>query len=433
MATFTTRFRTLSVLPGASENSTYTTESGEPPWLRKGDPFQSAVPFYFPNIDIDFRDPIFNVSLFRARTTPVLENWLTGDMVTSSSLPDYSTASATATDKYEERNRTDGPKWTLRSGVDVTVSTTSSGGIDLANSTVTTNGTSSASYIEQESVNNIKGDLDTVDGSNDGVFAGGYRPRYISNKQKVTINGVETLRVSTIFGGYTRVAQRAKEVIAARGIVYFLEQVLGWNFNVFGLDTSLQTKISLIESIFGNPLAASLFAVPNIYTFQDLFVTANGAKYVRIWDASSFPQHYSYIESTIGGVRRTNRRYISPLSFAFNEQVNLAFTYFLLEAAARTTPYYSPRTAYLDRIKSEAAGNDPPNATDIQTRFNNLITLLPGVSNTFTSYRNFAASVPLAVFGEDPNGNALSSSTVKPLLPTTVLDPFTNSKAEGPS
>jgi len=213
-----------------------------------------------------------------------------------------------------------------------------------------------------------------------------------------------------------------KDIVGNLGIVGFFDKTLDWDFSALGGIVSLTKLASAVNTVIGTPIQEALIGIPNIYTFLDYFVTAKGEEYVRVWDSSFFPQHQYYL----GNTRRGGRTF----SWSRDQQVHWPFVFFLLKAILRVTPYYMPQLAYVESIRNRLAGGDPPYSNQIQQRANNLATVLPGVSSA-PNYLTLAPAAPQAVFGEDQNNTALSTSTVRSRLPNTVLSPFANTTNHG--
>jgi len=423
--TYTGRLQAVSSIPGASENSTYTGGTNVASWLRAGDEYNSAIPYFTPDANIDF-DTTFlgqTFNLLRIRSTKLYDNWLTGDMVDAGQHSTSGGSTTGLSSKYEERPTYTGRAYRLLNTMTVSAVATDSTTIDASASRVSSfSGSSQSSTLEGESTNNLKQAI-TTDTGNGTAVTGGYRKRYFNTSKVRLNNGVEAFRVSTIFGGYTRVAQQVLNIIGSKGMYNFLRDVLGWRFSGLNGTVTASSLLSTADSVFCAPLLAALFKVPNIYTFIDFFVDARGNQYGRVWDTSRFPQHHFHL-------KKGERRAYTSLPWTRNQAFNSPFVFFNLEAGLRITPYYMPQSAYLLRIRNQLAGGAPPYANQIQSRANDLAAILPGVSSA-GNYLTTQPKTPERVFGETAGGVEISSSTVSSRLPNNVLDPFVNERTHG--
>jgi hypothetical protein len=396
-----TTFHTISYIPGDSENTT-----------RDGDPMWSALPHFLDQgasyertIDLGLLD----VTTLEIDSGPVFDNWMLGDMVDESNLQTWNEANEVDTNKYEENGGMDGPKYRLHNGVSIDLTEDGSGGIDTYD--VTYDGASSYSVIEQEDINNVDDDIDS-----DGNYwlEGAPQPRYY-NETVETIDGTETVRVSTVFGGYARAAEEIATVATNEGMFDFLTDTLGWTFEVFGNTPDSDALPTIADVDMGAILANYITNPPNIYHFAEFYLSADGAKYARLWDSSLFPRHVMYLEN--------DRRFLSDLSWEQTEHLNTRFLGFFLQYIYQLTPYSQPRLAYLDKIRNDTS----PYTNAIQTEIDDLVEVLPNVSQSdVQDYAEILPSLPTAQFGEDANGNNLGYDEVDNILPDDVMNPFVN-------
>lgn len=180
-ADISTSVTIASFLAGSNENS-----SELPTFEGTGHPLDSAqLEVFRPGEKLVYEydpNPYTNTLGIKYRyevdVTPVLDNWLTGDMVVSDELGDSLDAeNALEYDgpKYEEAPGEVAKKYTLRNDVQVAFDTNSYGTIDHDSVSVTFDGASTPTVPEGEEVNNLDDDLET---NSDGTIPGGYRPRF---------------------------------------------------------------------------------------------------------------------------------------------------------------------------------------------------------------------------------------------------------------
>lgn len=410
---YTSQLDIISFIPGFSENSTYTTESGDERWEEEGDPLWSAIPYYFPNVTVPFTvgSDVFSVDIVDINTTNLLDNWLTGDMVDESYMTTYADATATINNKYEEDGGLSGPRYRLKNTIEVDLVTDANGNVDENATNISFDGVSSESVLEQEGSNNIQSLYE------DHTVPGGYRDRWY-NTEKISVNGVDTLRISTVFGGYSQVSQDLYEIFQSYTWRWnFFREVLGWR-----LESDLTLSDELLEIIISGFLSSTdlLFeSTPTIFHFVDYFLSADGAKYMRLWDASLFPKHSAYLDK--GDVL-----FFTDLPWERNEVVNWNNAYFFAEAASGWGPYSGPKNRYLEGVRDQRDDNLTPEQTNLMTNtVRDLNSTLPETSQEAPSFTDINHSVPVSVYGEDSSGE-ISESEVRSRLPNDILNPFVN-------
>lgn len=405
----------LSFIPGESENST-----------RGGSPFNGAVSQFLP-ADYTFEVPLspeflqtalgINIPEFieptlEVDTTPLFDNWGTGDMILSEDYPiNFEQATRLIDDKYEEPGPDSAPQYRTLNGIDVSFETDTDGSIDESSIEVVFTGQNTESVLEQEDVNTLK---DDVEANNGNALEGGYRPRHYSI-ETTTVDGTEAVRVGTIFGGYTRVGAQALELLSDRGQYEFLTGVLEWEFTVnYGpIEVSPDLVLSSLSGLVDG-ITTALAAVPNIYSHLELTLTADGRQFIRLWDHSPFPEHAVYVENDreffydFPDEEGTLRELLSP-----------QFTAFLVGATIGRGPYYGSQNQYL-RCISE--GDCPFDAEEL---IGNLVATNPALVGT--PYADEITEAALEALNGSRNpvwSYSSSDEAAESVLPDDPLDPF---------
>lgn len=347
---------------------------------------------------------------YEVDVTPVLDNWLTGDMVVPGELGDsLDDENALQYDgpKYEEAPDEVAKKYTLRNDVRVAFDTNSEGTIDRDSVSVTFDGVSTPTVPEGEGVNNLADDLRT---NSDGTIPGGYRPRFYNTR--VTDDAV---LISTIFGGYTRASEQVLDMISEDRMFDFLNNRLGWTFGSEGGadDYLLQTALSGLLTSFTDMFAT----VPNIYHFVEVKVRADGECFIRYWDTSWFPQHTVYVDGL--------RRFTTPLPFEPRERFNPYLAAFLLEGTFGYDPYYSGELTYL--LKATEAGSNQ----ELVDKVESMAEQLPTVDDAeFPSLDPRAGGTVWQWASNVPDGEM--DEAVDAELSAFPLDPFQRMKDHSP-
>lgn len=160
------------------------------------------------------------------------------------------------------------------------------------------------------------------------------RPRYYSY-DVVEVDGVEAVRVATISGAYAGFSRRIAD-LGKDGPSFF-----GTMWEWEGLPRALADVAWLQMPKKLHDLSDSLAAVPDIYSFLEVFVLTDGRRFARVWDASPFPGVALYVDGT--------RRWIRPVDYNPRERINLQMSTFFSDAAAQLAPYHAPSVRlYLD-------------------------------------------------------------------------------------
>lgn len=400
MPTTDTELHLVSYIPGDSENSTFDSA---------GDPLWSATPHFFP--DNTWIHPLetflFDLDL-EFTSNPMFDNWGTGDMVTRDELPTMSDVRETIDPKYEENGGKSGKRYRILNGIDVTVESDGSGNITSYDFSF--EGDARPSVLEQEDINDIK---DNIDAGGDLELSGGYRPRYYQTSIE-NIDGVDTFRCSTIFGGYSQVGSEVANLFEGKEPHDFITNTLDWE--VRGIGSISNLFIEEFTNAVGSFLFDSLLKdVPNIYHFVEFFVTADSEKYIRLWDTSTFPEHSIYLD---GG-----RKIESKMNWGASQFLNTNFLAFFYEANHGKTPYHMPHRFYLSEIEK---GRRPVDINRAQAFHERTVSFLPEVEEGDTqNYNEIIGTPPLALYGESSSGE-ISEDAIRDFLPDNPMNPFVN-------
>lgn len=408
----------LSFIPGESENIT-----------RRGDPLDSSVSQFLPE-GFTIRETVevfggeYGIEL---ETSPLFDNWGTGDMILTENYPsDIDIALLEELEKYEEDGGRDGPKFRTRNTVNISFETLDGEHINPSTIEVDFIGVNSQSVLEQEDINNLDDEL-VGDGSS--ALPGGYRDRYYTVDEDVTIDGVDAVRVATIFGGYTRVADGALELLREKGPFEFLTDVLDWDPVIVGADLPDEFVLSHLSGLISG-IVDALVAVPNIYTFLEIYLTADGRRYIRMWDNSMFPEHAVYVDGI-------NEHIVSfpKETDSIRRLLHINFAAFLLEATVGITPYYGSKRLYLNCVVN------PENCLAlVEDELDTLVKNHPLIDSD--DLKNYDELLPLPgtpvwQFALDrPNGRdaiELSDEQINTDLPADPLNPFVHRLSHDPN
>lgn len=325
---------TLSIFPGVSENS------GE-----GGDELNSALPDFYGQ---------------------AVDDWFHGDFQTE--LED-SLEAATAKDR--ELEEFPGEKfrhYRFKNQVEVSFTTPDGESIDPDSVEVDYNEDTVDITLEKEK-NKLRHDLvnETLFSGKDKMKATPRR-RHL-NTERTTINGVEAVRVSTIWGAFDPYVELMLEYVA---------------------DNSLLALFTLLGTPQNGHLADFISTTPTIYTWLDFVVAADGTRLARVWDASRYPKHAGYL----GDDKMDTSVFERGDDWQANEDLNDRFNEWTVEEQTHgVVPYESPHNAYLSLFDDDA---------------------VPGIDQ---------GPHPVMYFGKDESGD-LSAEEVKSLLPDDYLDPF---------
>jgi hypothetical protein len=180
------------------------------------------------------------------------------------SLPS-SLSSALGSKSLEEYSSRDFPNYRVRTGLNLSFETN---GETISSTSVSQERSLSPITLERES-STVRNLLSTLDGS-DGFLPANQKGRYFRQKEVGPINGVEGLRASLVYGGNDTYLIRAKQA--------------GF----------------LLSALFPGAFLSKSFAnywltLPAFYAFLDVVFMADGATFVRVWDASRYPAHALYL------------------------------------------------------------------------------------------------------------------------------------------
>ncbi|SFR36504.1 hypothetical protein [Halogeometricum limi] len=210
----------------------------------------------------------------------VFDDWFHGDFRTARP---QSLSSALGKKYPDEYNGKSFPNWRINSAIEV--------GFDSPNGRSIANNDWAVSFgkskqakitLEGEKFNPFR-DVPGLnfDGSENALTSNVKGP--FTAKKKISIpdsdgNSVDGIRASSIYGGSDRYLTTAKK----RG--YTLKEL-------FALTPGGAIIAPLADSAF-------MIHVTTFYTFTDIIYMADGAKVVRLWDASKYPAHDLYVDET---------------------------------------------------------------------------------------------------------------------------------------
>lgn len=313
---------TLQFIPGRSEN---TSEGGHP--LDSG--LMQVVPE-------DERWSVWGKPI-KVPADPVLDSWLGGDMIEE--LPDtLEAARGKKTGKYRDDTLPDEAfkEYRFENGVSVSFETNSDGSIDEDSVEITFNevGSSgddpiisrgdeenSATVLHDHEINGIP----WGEWYDENVRESNRQNRYYKYDTNFEFEGVEGVRVRTVWGGYAGfvgdISKRASDNAAD-----FFSTIWDWPV------PDPVAKLAMLSSPrYAQFLTEALTAIPNTYTFIDFIVLADGRRYVRIWDASSYPSLFTYVDGVLEAKEK--------MSYDPKELWNKDMFAFHALASAGATPY----------------------------------------------------------------------------------------------
>lgn len=416
----------LSYIPGADEDSLNN---------RPGHPLNSAVPDFLDGrktfeYDIETLDlgwlGEYDVDwdVLEVEATPPFDAWGTGDEITDLPSEDLSTAiRPREKHKDEFEGRTFNP-YRVRNRIDVTFDSADGRQIDRDSLRVELGGERSDTVLEAEDLNTLNAELigaQEIDGSY--KFSGGRRRRF-TNTRIIERDGVEAIQVSTIYGGFTKVARRVAEFAREYDDLRFLDEVLGWTFKVGGREVNdvvdeLPDSIRSVVTPDFSGLIGAVAAAPNIFTFAEFTVFADGRRVVRLWDASRFPRHAMYVDGTRPDLAAAS----TNLPYEPRELANGNFIAFLAEAASRlVTPYYATEHAYKLHVLHHTF------ADTVEDVYEDIVDWIPGVDSDglpdYTDLSSEEGIAPLHQFGFTADAQPLAEDEIDRMTPFLPLWPF---------
>lgn len=196
------------------------------------------------------------------------DGWFHGDF--RQSWPSTRTSALGSKTLNEYPNSTF-PNYRVKNGLRISLQT--SGNTVTADPSVTYDRSLSPITLEGESgeFNPFRQDFGTLDGSANFLSANEVG-RFETRKRVGPINGVEGARVSSILGGNDTYLLKAKNVLGL---------ALG----------AISGGSGSIPKLFYD----YYLELPAFYTFIDFVLMADGAKLVRVWDASAYPAQSLYV------------------------------------------------------------------------------------------------------------------------------------------
>lgn len=314
---------TLQFIPGKEENPS-----------REGNPLNSALMQIFPEdgkeVSVPFTDE-FDVVM-----KPVFDNWLGGDM--RDKLPaELEAAREEKEDKYIDDIPGAFKQYRFENGMNVSFETTDDGRIDEGTVVVkfNENGPSGDDPLisrgDQENSKTVLHDQEINDIPWENWYGKNEREsnrerRYYEYDTDFEFDGVEGVRVITVWGGYAGfmpdISNRASDDPAE-----FARKIWEWGDHS---EDIMQDIVSTLQQDF-QFLIDALTVVPRTWSFIDFIVLADGRRYVKIWDASAYPSLYTYVDGT--------RVWRYDMPYESKERWNEAMGFFFRRAISGITPY----------------------------------------------------------------------------------------------
>ena len=158
------------------------------------------------------------------------------------------------------------------------------------------------------------------------------QPRYYEYDTDFEFEGVEGVRVFTVWGGWAAFMDDLSDRVSENAATFFSEL---WGWPVPETLAKAALAAAPVEVQFA---IDSMAVVPNTYSVLDLIVLADGRRYVRIWDASEYPSLATYVD---GDLQKLEEMPYEPREL-FNRDM-FAFT---VHAMAGVTPYQSLALRY---------------------------------------------------------------------------------------
>lgn len=418
---------TLSFIPGEDEDS-LGSATGSPLNSAVMDVFDRTHSFEFSvdgELDLPFLgDFSVDWDVLEVFVTPAFDSWGTGDEIPEDPADDLDEATDPKLNKYRDEFPSEAhEQFRILNTVEVSFATTDGGGIDESSVSVGFDEEFSRTVLEAEDVNTLDPQAigaksqETENGTSY-FFEGQGKVRY-SDWEVVEVDGVDAVQASTIVGGHTAVAKELIDVLReSPSVIQFLHDVVGWEFRVGGepvedvVEAIPEPVRSALESKFST-LVGMLAATPNIYTFLEFTLLADGRRFVRLWDASAFPKHALYLEGDQFG--------LTELPYSPRENFNGNFAAFLADAASRlVTPYHAPREAYEAHLRNGAFADDP------RLQYEKYASFVPVVdADDVVNYLDVRSNDgPVIEHGERADGSPIGPDTIDALLDDTPFFPW---------
>jgi len=319
---------TLQAIPGGEENR----DNG-------GDPLDSALPKFFLESDPGG----FN---------PLLDSWFQGDMLDAhydeGTLPeDLGQALEEREGKYELRPRQSFNDYRFDNGLIVEFDVMDDGSIDQETISITfaeagpdpddqnveLGNRSSSTTVPPPpdyEFNHIPYD-DWFDG--DLTRSSRREKRYYRYDPEFEFDGVEGVRVTTVAGGFAGFVDPLSDRLG-NDTTAFLSQVIN-------VDNIITQFIQFLEDTNIIPQSIQAFidwmsVYPPTYTFLEFIVLADGRRYARVWDASPYPDLYTYVDG--------RREAVDEMDFQQQQRFNADLASMITLASVGATPYKSAWT-----------------------------------------------------------------------------------------
>ncbi|EMA14661.1 Kelch repeat-containing protein [Haloarcula amylolytica] len=341
---------TLQFIPGKSENPS---EGGNPLDSGLMQVFEEGSTVAVNNDIYDSFDMPSNIG--KIALGPVFDNWIGGDM--TDALPtDLEEARSKKRGKYRDDvdRLSEFNQYRFENGI--RISFESSDGKKIDKETIEIEFSESGpdgkdSKISRGKQENSKTVLHDSDlngipyeewyGTND--TPSNRQRRYYEYDTEVKFEGVEGVRVMTIWGGYAGFMQDISNRVSDNPAAFF-NTVWEW-----GLPNGIAKELGLLASPDKvQALTDFLTVVPNTFTFIDLVVLADGRRYLRVWDSSTYPSLAVYADG--------EQRELEKMPYKPRELLNTQMALFQLHASADTTPYQIPQGMYKAIIENESVG-----------------------------------------------------------------------------
>jgi len=344
---------TLQFIPGESENPS---EGGNP--LNSG-----LMQVFEEGTTVETNDRIYNVyDLFDLNNKidgisigPVFDNWLGGDMI-DELPPDLEKAREKKAGKYRDDVDADSEfnQYRFENGLQISFEASNDkkideetieiefheNGPDGEDSRISRgNQENSKTILHDSSLNGIP--YEDWYGTN--VESSNRQSRYYQYDTEVEFDGVEGVRVMTIWGGYAGFMMDISDRISGNPAAFF-NTVWDWGLiNDIAKELGLLASPEKVQSI-----TDFLTVVPNTFTFIDFVVLADSRRYLRVWDASAYPSLAVYADG--------EQRELEKMPYEPQELLNLDMALFQVHASAGTTPYQVPQGMYKAILANESVG-----------------------------------------------------------------------------
>ncbi|MGZ0747876.1 hypothetical protein, partial [Haloparvum sp. AD34] len=212
------------------------------------------------------------------------------------------------------------------------------------------------------------------------------KPRHYQYDLDFEFEGVEGVRLMTITGGHAAFVSDWAERVGDDAADFFKTV---WNWDV---DEQLAQLAMLAAPGKIQFLLDYLSVVPNIFSFVEFIVLADGRRYTRVWDASQYPSLATYVDG--------KRRSLEKVSYNPREPLNLRVSAFLGLASAGATPYHSPLDFYGRLIEDEEL---------MEAVLTEKVEEIIDIFSVDWDVEQFYPRVPRQTVGLDANGNPVNN------------------------